>query len=315
MNILVTNPGRRIYFINFLLELKKKYKSINIHISDCDKQLPTMILKNVKNHLISKVVEGEKIYKKKITKIIKKNKIKLVLPLTDYDIIILSSLKNKLKDLNCRLAVPDFNTTKILNDKYKTYFFCKNKNILTPEIISKKKIKVYNKKKSIIEKEITGSASKNIRILKKNAKFKIRKDFIYQEYIKGTELHFDILNDFNGKYLTSCIKRKISMRQGETDAAETLFDEKLFKIAKFISKKIKHHGNLDCDAIVDKNGKIFFIDFNPRFGGGYPFTHLSGINFLEILVNLIQNKKIKKYKTKKIVCYKSINITKTNEKK
>ena len=50
MNILVTNPGRRIYFINFLLELKKKYKSINIHISDCDKQLPTMTLKNVKNH-------------------------------------------------------------------------------------------------------------------------------------------------------------------------------------------------------------------------------------------------------------------------
>ena len=70
MNILVTNPGRIIYFINFLLELKKKYKSINIHISDCDKQLPTMSLKNVKNHLISKVVEGEKIYKKKITKII-----------------------------------------------------------------------------------------------------------------------------------------------------------------------------------------------------------------------------------------------------
>ena len=26
------------------------------------------------------------------------------------------------------------------------------------------------------------------------------------------------------------------MRQGETDAAETLFDKKFFKIAKFISK-------------------------------------------------------------------------------
>ena len=30
---------------------------------------------------------------------------------------------------------------------------------------------------------------------------------------------------------------------------------------KIISKNIKHHGNLDCDAIVDKNGKVFFIDF------------------------------------------------------
>ena len=49
------------------------------------------------------------------------------------------------------------------------------------------------------------------------------------------------------------------MRQGETDAAETLFDKKFFKIAKFISKNIKHHGNLDCDAIVDKNGKVFLL--------------------------------------------------------
>ena len=64
MNILVTNPGRRIYFINFLLELKKKYKSINIHISDCDKQLPTMSLKNVKPFNF-KSCRGEKIYKKK----------------------------------------------------------------------------------------------------------------------------------------------------------------------------------------------------------------------------------------------------------
>ena len=143
---------------------------------------------------------------------------------------------------------------------------------------------------------------------------KLEKILFTRNILKEIELHFDILNDFDGKYLTSCIKRKISMRQGETDAAETLFDKKFFKKFKFISKNIKHHGNLDCDAIVDKNGKVFFIDFNPRFGGGYPFTHLSGINFLEILINLIQNKKIKKYKTKKIVCYKSINITKTMKK-
>ncbi len=314
MNILITNPGRRIYFINFLLKLKQKYRSLKIHVSDSDNSLPTMNLKNVNNHLITKVADGKDIYKNRLIKIIKKNNIKLVLPLTDYDIMILSSLKKKFKKFNCEIAVPDLQTTKILYNKNKTYLFCKKIDILSPQIISKKNVKNYNKSKQLVEKEITGSASKNIKILKTKAKFKIKKNFIYQEYIKGTELHFDILNDFNGKYLASCVKRKISMRNGETDVAETLIQKKFFKIAKSISKKIQHHGNLDCDAIVDKKGKIFFIDFNPRFGGGYPFTHLSGNNFLEMLINLIQKKNLKKYKTKKIICYKSIEIQ-TNEKK
>ena len=29
---------------------------------------------------------------------------------------------------------------------------------------------------------------------------------------------------------------------------------------------------------------IFIIDINPRFGGGYPFTHLSGHNYLKAII-------------------------------
>ena len=45
----------------------------------------------------------------------------------------------------------------------------------------------------------------------------------------------------------------------------------------------KHVGNLDCDVIKNQNSELYFIDFNPRFGGGYPFTHLSGYNFIKAI--------------------------------
>ena len=48
---------------------------------------------------------------------------------------------------------------------------------------------------------------------------------------------------------------------------------------------------MDCDAIIKKNGTVFFLDFNPVFGGGYPFTHLSGFNYIKAILNLKKNKR------------------------
>ena len=92
------------------------------------------------------------------------------------------------------------------------------------------------------------------------------------------------------------------MRSGETDSAKILTKEKYYKLAKLISQKIRHIGNLDCDAIEDKVGNIFFIDFNLRFGGGYAFTHVYGLDFIQALISSILNKnfKLKKIGSSKI---------------
>ena len=56
-------------------------------------------------------------------------------------------------------------------------------------------------------------------------------------------------------------------------------------LSKKISKNLQHIGNLDCDVIISKNNKIFLIDLNPRFGGGYPFTHKYGYNYLKYMID------------------------------
>ena len=72
----------------------------------------------------------------------------------------------------------------------------------------------------------------------------------------GKEYNLDILNDFHGNYLDSCAKIKLSMRAGETDKAKIVNNPKLILIAKKISKDLRHIGNLDCDLIIDKKGKV-----------------------------------------------------------
>ena len=49
---------------------------------------------------------------------------------------------------------------------------------------------------------------------------------------------------------------------------------------------------MDCDVIVN-NDNVYFIDLNPRFGGGYPTTHEANVNLLELIIQLAQGKEIK----------------------
>ena len=105
------------------------------------------------------------------------------------------------------------------------------------------------------------------------------------------------------------------MRAGETDVAMIVNKKKYLNLAKYISSKTKHIGNLDCDAIEDKKN-IYFFDFNLRFGGGYAFTHLAGYNYLKSLIFLMKGKKKIKLNSRKqkMIFSKGISVHKTYDK-
>ena len=63
---------------------------------------------------------------------------------------------------------------------------------------------------------------------------------------------------------------------------------------------MRHIGNVDCDLIL-KNNQFYVIDINPRFGGGYAFTHLAGKNYLYKIISLVLNLKYNLKKKPKII--------------
>lgn len=309
MKLLLTNVGRRTYLIDFFLHLKKKHK-LKLHVSDCDSSAPALFCNyNVKKHITPPVLSNEKAYLNSLVKIVKSNKIKIIIPLSDLDLIILSKKKFFFKKkFGCDIIVSNFWTVDNCYDKKKLNRICKQNDIDYPEIYDNlKKIKKF----PIIKKEIRGSGSNNLQIIKNKSLIKkFEKKFVYQKFIHGTEFHLDILNNFTGKFISCCVKQKILMRAGETDKCIIIKNRKLENFSKKISLIFKHIGNMDCDVIVYKN-KIFLIDLNPRFGGGYPFTHLAGLNYLDILINIYNSKKyfLKKV-SDKIIVSKGISVFK-----
>lgn len=106
---------------------------------------------------------------------------------------------------------------------------------------------------------------------------------LIQERLRGSEFGLDVVNDFNGRHVATFAKRKLAMRAGETDRAITVDEPELLAIGERIGSRLGHVGNLDCDVFFDgRNWKV--LELNPRFGGGYPFTHMAGVNLPSLLV-------------------------------
>lgn len=99
---------------------------------------------------------------------------------------------------------------------------------------------------------------------------------VVQERIDGVEYGLDVVSNLDGEYAGVLARRKIAMRSGETDRAVSVDPTPFEEIARGIAQAIPHPGTIDVDVFVDESGDCFVIDINPRFGGGYPFSHLSG---------------------------------------
>ena len=108
---------------------------------------------------------------------------------------------------------------------------------------------------------------------------------VVQECVDGIEYGCDIVNDLRGEHRRTFVKRKFGMRAGETDAAESVDMPSISDMAAKVGRWSRHLGCMDSDWIVGVDGVPRLIELNPRFGGGYPFTHLSGANVVRACVD------------------------------
>tara|TARA_R110002020_G_scaffold385916_6_gene596808 strand:- start:2848 stop:3909 length:1062 start_codon:yes stop_codon:yes gene_type:complete len=312
MNILFTCAGRRNYLINYFKEALGgigKTVAVDSHIS-----APALAEADV-SIIVPSVFHPD--YISILKGIIKEHEINGVISLNDLELPILSEHKKELEVLGAKIIVSDKEIIDLAFDKWMTFNFFKDLGIGTPltylsiedclEAIKLKKLEF-----PLILKPRWGTASIGIceaeneeelhlsyKLLKlKLAKsilrdinlLEIEKCIIIQEKIDSDEYGIDILNDFNGKYHDSFVRKKLAMRSGETDKAVSIILEEFSDIGRKIGSIMGHVGNMDCDFLVRDN-KVYFLEMNPRFGGGYPFSHAAGINIPAIYIAWMRGEK------------------------
>lgn len=303
MNLLFTCAGRRTYLINYFKEALAGDGLIVC--ADMQLSAPALSAADIRIQ-VPGVYDSH--YVEKVLEICKDYQIKLLISLNDLELPILSDRKSEFESIGVRVAVSSPEVIRICFDKFLTCQFASRIGLNIPrtfidleEAIAA--IRSNSISLPVILKPRWGSGSIGMEyvddlddlsavyfLLKKKLRKSILKnassnsnEILIQEVVNGVEFGLDIMNDLDGNFQFVSVKRKLGMRSGETDKATTIDDEALRNIGEKISKQLKHIGNLDCD-ILAKDGKYYLIDLNPRFGGGYPFSHEAGVNLPKAMI-------------------------------
>jgi carbamoyl-phosphate synthase large subunit len=295
MNVLFTNAGRRTYLIEDALELRKSTNLIgDIYVCDTSLMTASMwVSREVKRLITPRVSENPHQYVDILLKKCLKHEISAVFPLMDLELQILAENKKKFSKKGIDIVVSSKETIESSIDKSKCYKQCISNSLSVPstyyegEIVNKSEVPLIMKPKK-------GSGSEGIRTVRKESECPdyVPDGYIMQRFIEGEEYGMDVLNTVEGKFCHCCIRKKSLMRAGETDKAEVIYRNQFFEAGKKIGEIFGHVGNMDVDFIVNEDGSVYFIDFNPRFGGGYPFTRAAGFNYLKALLKNLSGEEI-----------------------
>ncbi|MBX2922970.1 MAG: ATP-grasp domain-containing protein [Chitinophagaceae bacterium] len=312
MNILFTCAGRRNYLINYFKEALGD--DGKVLASDMQDSAPAMVDAD-EAFIVPAIYEDG--YLDAIKKIVAEQKVDAVISLNDLELPILSAGKDEIEQLGARVIVSDERVIRIAFDKWETALFVESIGLRSPRTYidleeAKKALASGELKFPLVIKPRWGSASIGIdfpedmeelelayklltirltrSILAEASKEDLSHAIMIQEKIDGDEYGMDVLNNFDGEYMGTFARKKLSMRSGETDKAISVIDPKIEEIGKTIGQNLKHIGNLDCD-IFEEKGEYYILELNPRFGGGYPFSHEAGINTAAIYIDWLKGKK------------------------
>lgn len=309
MNILFTCAGRRNYLLNFF---KEQLAGQGL-IMAADMQITAPAMSVADRKFIVNAVYSEG-YIDSILKICKDNNIDAVISLNDLELPFLSERKDEFTQIGTKVIVANQDAIDIAFDKKRTIEFANDLGIKTPKTFTNLTEALIALDKGelsfpLVVKPRWGSASIGLEfpinheelelahrllslrlsrtMLAEASKSDFENAILIQEKIEGTEFGVDILNNFHGKTEQVYVKEKLAMRAGETDKSTLRNNPKIEEIGFKIGNTLKHIGNLDCD-VFERNGDYYLLELNPRFGGGYPFTHHSGGNYVAAIISWIK---------------------------
>ncbi|MEK7665116.1 MAG: ATP-grasp domain-containing protein [Patescibacteria group bacterium] len=293
-NILIA-PGGSGMAISAIKALKQD-KNIRIVSIDSDKLSPGLYLSH-KGYIVPAFEDNKFI--PAIEKIIKKEKINLIIPALDTILLRFSELKLFFKEKGADVLVSEQETIKITRDKWKTYNKLKDIIPFPKSFIEKDKTDAMF---PLFIKPREGSGSQNV--YKVDSKedmdfyYKKIKNPIIQEYLSGKEHTVDCLADNKNKLVLIICRERIETKAGISTKGKIVKNKKIEDMAVKISESLKFYGPFFFQTKEDRNRNPKLTEINARISGTMSLSSFAGPNIHILSAKISRGEKIKKTKIK-----------------
>ena len=283
MNILITSAGKRVSLIEmFQKELAIIEASSKVMTTDATPSLSAACQISDQFFKVPRIDSGD--YLNIMLDICRDHDIKLLIPTIDTELLTLSENRDSFAKIGTQVVVSDADFVKKCRDKRVIHRFFESHNVRVAAEFDKNRYKL-----PMFVKPADGSRSEETYIIKEEYQIKerlIAEDrFMFLEYLDleiYDEYTCDLYYTKNGILRCVVPRKRIEVRDGEVNKGLT----KNNILVSFIKERIGNiegvRGCLTVQFFKEKNGDgIIGIEVNPRFGGGFPLTYLSGANYIK----------------------------------
>ena len=291
MKILFTSVGRRVELIQTFHNAADKLNiSLEIYGADITESAPALYFCD-KTVIVPRINNSE--YIPTLIKICEDNNIDALIPTIDTDLLLLSQNKEKFKNTKVLISAED--KIKICRDKNYTADYFNSVGLKSPHPVDD--YKKYTQGFPAFIKPKDGSSS--IFAYKVNNEKELETyasqvpEYIVQPFIEGTEYTVDIFCDFNGDPIYITPRIRLAVRAGEVLKTEIVQDQKIIDEMKQLITDYKPCGQITVQLIRDnKSQEDYYIEINPRFGGGAPLSIKAGADSAEAVIRLLSGEQL-----------------------
>lgn len=287
MNILITSAGRRVSLLrSFQKELKKIDPQGKVYATDSNPILSAAC--QVADAFFKAPKLDEPNYIDALIDFCTLHNIGLIIPTIDTELLELAENAARFKKEGISVVISSIDFVSKCRNKRDIHEFFNENNVRVAKEYTKD-----NYNLPLFIKPIDGSRSVDTYLIRtkddltdyhfNNEKLMFLEYLDHDDYDEYTcDLYFN--KDHNLKCVVP--RKRLEVRDGEVYKALTVDNNLVTYIKKNLNYIDGAVGCLTAQFFLHKTNdkKIYGIEINPRFGGGYPLSYLSGANFSKWII-------------------------------
>lgn len=300
MKILFTSVGRRVELMQAFRAAADRLKvDLTIYGADITENAPALYFCD-EAKLVCRI--SDRGYIPKLLSICEEERIDCLIPTIDTDLPLLSQNKHLFEALGTKVLISAEDKVKICRDKNYTAEYFRSLGLKSPLPVNK--VEKFEDMLSegkigfpVFIKPKDGSSSINAYKVDHLEDLKVYAekigDYIIQPFIDGTEYTIDIFCDYEGNSVYITPRERMAVRAGEVLKTKIVQDVTMIEEMQTLVRDFKPCGQITVQLIRDKvSGEDFYIEINPRFGGGAPLSIKAGADSAEAVLRMLNGEQL-----------------------
>lgn len=288
LNILFSAAGRRVSLLrHFRRSLDALGVKGEILAADAGRSAPAAMVAD-RQIQVPRVNAPD--YIERMLAVCAENRVGMLFPLIDTDLLLLAQNRERFAALGTRVVVSSEASVALSFDKRLTYAFFREHGIDTPAVFDEDQLEDCGALRfPLLIKPWDGSCGVGVTRIRNAEELAFFLHYVphamVQELVTGEEFTCDVLAGLDGKVRCVVPRKRLEIRGGEVSKGLTMKDPAIMAAAQKVVECLP--GAMGCITVQcfrQADGRLRFIEINPRFGGGFPLALHAGADFPRWLI-------------------------------